>query len=204
MYDYIRGQYRGLSDGLVVVEAAGIGWSLSLTPTSISGLPLVDDEVLLYAVHIQREDAQELYGFVTRFERAIFRRLMTVSGIGPKQSLRILSGLSPLMLVQAISSGDVRLLSSVPGLGKKTAEKLVFELQAKLDDLIAEAGLEAQSSVGSGECNVVSSLATDANAALQALGYSPIAARAAVQAALREGGEGETLEALITKALQHV
>ncbi len=204
MYEYIRGVYQGLSDGRAVLEAGGIGWSLSVTPATMAALPSAGGECQIYLVHIQREDAQELYGFHSRFERGVFRRLMTVSGIGPKQSLRILSGLEAAVLVRAIAGGDVRLLSSVPGLGKKTAEKLVFELQDKLDDLATgEMGPEADSVPGQ-TAAPESSAAADAHAALLSLGFSPVAARAAVQAALRESGEGASVQDLITKALRHV
>ena len=155
-----------------MLEAGGIGWSLSVTPATMAALPSAGGECQIYLVHIQREDAQELYGFHSRFERGVFRRLMTVSGIGPKQSLRILSGLEAAVLVRAIAGGDVRLLSSVPGLGKKTAEKLVFELQDKLDDLATgEMGPEADSVPGQ-TAAPESSAAADANAALLSLGFS--------------------------------
>jgi len=204
MYEYIRGIYQGLSDGRAVVEAGGLGWSLAVTPASMAALPPIGGECQLFLVHIQREDAQELYGFHTRPERAVFRRLMTVSGIGPKQSLRILSGLETSVLVRAIAQGDVRLLSSVPGLGKKTAEKLVFELQGKLDDLAVErTGAEPGTVAGQTEAPE-GSAAADANAALLSLGFSPVAARAAVQAAMRECGEDASVQELITKALRHV
>lgn len=204
MYEYIRGIYQGLSEGQAVVEAGGIGWSLLLTPTSMAALPTAGLECQLYLVHIQREDAQELYGFFSRFERSVFRRLMTVSGIGPKQSLRILSGLEASVLVQAIAGGDVRLLSSVPGLGKKTAEKLVFELQGKLDELASAAPGLALGTPSPEVAAPLGSAAADAHAALLALGFSPPAARAALQAALKESDEGASVQDLITKALRYV
>ena len=204
MYEYIRGIYQGLSDGRAVVEAGGLGWSLAVTPASMAALPSVGGECQLFLVHIQREDAQELYGFHTRSERAVFRRLMTVSGIGPKQSLRILSGLEAHVLVRAIAQGDVRLLSSVPGLGKKTAEKLVFELQGKLDDLPIDGTGTEPGTVAGQTATPEGSASADANAALLSLGFSPVAARAAVQAAMRECGEGSSVQELIIKALRHV
>jgi Holliday junction DNA helicase RuvA len=214
MFEYLRGVYKGAKSGNAVVECGGVGWALAVSSAHIPALEAsVGSEVLIYTHHVQREDAQELYGFLTEGERALFRKLMQVSGIGPRQSLRILSGAPPSGIVQALIAEDRTFLSGIPGLGKKTAEKLVFELKGKMDDflyLLPAAGTSASASSGAhpagrGEQPAhASANSGDCYAALLALGYSPIEARAALQEALRESGPEEKVEDLVKRALRHV
>jgi len=201
VYEYIRGEMAGISGSAVVIEAAGVGWLLAASPTTIAAMPPKGEEARVYVHLVHREDVQELYGFASLAERALFRRLMTVSGIGPKQALRILGGLAPQALLAALMNDDVRTLSGVPGLGKKTAEKLVFELKGKLDDLQLEYG---SGETQSGHAGAEPAPSVDAVAALAALGFSPVAARSAVIEAMREAAPDEAVPDLIKRALRHV
>jgi holliday junction DNA helicase RuvA len=202
MFEYLRGLYQGAGSGCAVIECQGLGWSVIMPQNSIAELEVrAGSEVLVYTHHVQREDAQELYGFLTQLERSLFRKLMTVSGVGPKQAMRILSGAQPGLLVSALAHGDIAFLSGIPGLGAKTAQKLVFELKGKIDefiDQIPKAERKEPETAG------VSGGAADCYAALQALGYSPIESRYALQEALKEAKPGEQTGDLIKRALRHV
>jgi len=202
MFEYIRGIYQGQSAGSAVLECGGVGWSLVLSPSNIAELEQnIGREVLVYTHHLQREDAQEIYGFITREERGLFRKLMLVSGVGPKQAMRILAGMAPAVLVQALRSENLALLASIPGLGNKTAQKLIFELKGKMDEFAHLAsGAEA---AGDAPPLDSSRAADDCCAALQALGYAPIEARAALRQALTESAPGEKVEDLVKRALRY-
>ena len=221
MFEYIRGSYQGIFAGNAVIECGGVGWSLCLSARDAALLEAsAGGEALLFTHHLQREDAQELYGFITREERALFRKLMTVSGIGPKQAIRILGSAQPAGIVQAILHENAALLSGIPGLGAKTAQKLVFELKGKMDDFLhlwaahpEDAG-DTDESGGNRKIGQAKSAYTpgapggqaagDCYAALQALGYAPAEARAALAEALKESAPGETAEELIKRALRYV
>jgi len=205
MFEYLRGLYRGAASGCAVIECGGVGWSVIMPQSGIAALePALGGEVLVYTHHVQREDAQELYGFLTQLERSLFRKLMTVSGVGPKQALRVLSGAQPGLLVSALANGDAAFLSGIPGLGAKTAQKLVFELKGKIDEFISQIPAADRKIAGDGAGASGGSEAADCYAALQALGYSPIESRFALQEALKEAKPGEHAEDLIKRALRHV
>ncbi|MDX2162567.1 MAG: Holliday junction branch migration protein RuvA [bacterium] len=158
------------ADHLVVV-ANGIGYKVYV-PVSALGRT-TGEEVLLHTVLIIRENDVSLYGFLTLAERDLFERVISVSGIGPKTGLAVLSTLSAESLYNAVASGKPELLQRVPGIGKKTAEKMVFELKDKLK---AGSGIIPTSAGGSADVNM------DVIEALTALGYSTSEAQAAVAA----------------------
>ena len=127
MISYIRGELAA-----AIVEAGGIGYGIYMSQQTLSMLPAVGEEVKIHTYLNVREDAMQLYGFLTGEDLQVFRLLIGVSGIGPKAGLNILSCLSPDELRFAVLAGDVKTISSAPGIGKKTAEKLILELKDKM------------------------------------------------------------------------
>jgi holliday junction DNA helicase RuvA len=148
----------------VLVDCGGVGYEIDVPMSTLYNLPAVGERVVLFAHLVVREDAQLLYGFGTHAERAAFRELIKISGIGPRIALAVLSGLSITDLAQTITLQDASRLMQVPGIGKKTAERLLLELKGKLGaDLGAPSALAA---------SPAGDAAPDILKALQALGYS--------------------------------
>jgi holliday junction DNA helicase RuvA len=182
-----------------IVELNGFGYEVNIPVTTAEKLPPAGATVKLHTLVIYREDAQTLYGFATPAERDFFRLMIeNVTGVGPKGALGIMSRLSLPLLENAIRAGDVGSLSKVPGIGKKTAERLVVELRAKLGANTVAPALGAD-----GEPALPSAGSThrDAVAALIALGYKAADADQAVRHALLALGPKATTEALIKKSL---
>ena len=182
----------------VVIESAGVGYEVNVPVTTAERLPKLGAEVFLLIHHVFREDGQALYGFAVAEEREFFKLLVEkVSGVGPKMALNILSRLSLPILRDAILRGDVALLSQCPGVGKKTAERLVMELKDKV-------GLEGSApSVATlaPAAALAPTPATDALAALVALGFKPADADKGVRAAVAKLGPGATADQLVKAAL---
>jgi Holliday junction DNA helicase RuvA len=185
-----------------VVELNGFGYEVNIPVTTAEKLPAPGVQVKLHTLVIYREDAQTLYGFASPAERDFFRLMIeTVSGVGPKLALTIMSRMSLAVLEGAIRDGDVNSLSKCPGIGKKTAERLVVELRAKVG---ASAGLSPVAGPAGGEPGAAPSGDTtlrDAILALTALGYKQADADAAVRRAQIALGAGATTEKLIKRAL---
>jgi len=185
-----------------VVELNGFGYEVNIPVTTAEKLPAPGVQVKLHTLVIYREDAQTLYGFASPAERDFFRLMIeTVSGVGPKLALTIMSRMSLAVLESAIRDGDVNSLSKCPGIGKKTAERLVVELRAKVG---ASAGLSPVAGPAGGEPGAAPSGDTtlrDAILALTALGYKQADADAAVRRAQIALGAGATTEKLIKRAL---
>ncbi len=181
-----------------VVETGGIGYEVQVPLTTTEKLPAIGQKVRLHTLAVYREDAQLLFGFATRQERDFFRLLVEkVSGIGPKTALSILSKLSVQMLEQAILQSDVALLSKCPGIGKKTAERLVVELR----DYLSRGALASPSiSLSPADTAAPTSPFADAVAALVALGFKPADADKAARKAQNQLGAEATSEQLIRKA----
>lgn len=156
----------------VLLDVGGVGYEVEVPMSTFYVLPATGERVMLHTQFIVREDAQLLYGFATARERATFRQLLKVSGIGAKSALGILSGLSVEDLAHAIAMQESALLTRIPGIGKKTAERLLLELKDKLD-----AGLVAGSAGGA----LTARSGSDTLNALLALGYSEREALAAVK-----------------------
>jgi len=183
-----------------VVEAGGLGYEVNIPVTTAERLPPAGQAVKLHTLAVYREDAQTLYGFATIEERDFFRLLVEkVTGIGPKLALSVLSKLSLVTLKGAIIAGDVALLARCPGIGKKTAERLVMELRDKLHP--SELGGAAPVPGGPAPLPAGAGKVRDAVLALTALGYKPAEADQAVRQAMVALGAGATTEALIKKAL---
>lgn len=183
-----------------VIELNGLGYEVHIPVTTAERLPAPGAVVRLHTMAIYREDSQTLYGFATAQERDFFRMLIEhVTGVGPKVALSIMSRLSLPLLESAISTGDVATLAKCPGIGKKTAERLVVELRGKLGATSSAspvAGSPGPSSAAPGESHV-----RDAVLALTALGYKAAEADQAVRRALVSLGGDATTEQLIKKAL---
>jgi Holliday junction DNA helicase RuvA len=147
----------------VLVEAAGVGYEVDVPMSTFFSLPAPGERVVLLTHFVVREDAQLLYGFLTQKERAAFRELIKIGGVGPKLALAVLSGLSVDELAQCVALQEAGRLTKVPGVGKKTAERLLLELKGKLADALPQAAVGMASPAG---------VAGDALHALLALGYS--------------------------------
>lgn len=174
----ISGTLQARWDDSIVVQVGGLGVEV-LVPTGVfSALGEIGQPIALFTYLAVREDSLRLYGFLTDEERVLFELLLTVQGIGPKLALSVLSSFSPEMLANAIHRDDAELISRVPGIGKKTAQKVVLELKGKLLPETLPAGLAA-----------VSKLDTEVIAALTALGYSIVEAQAALQSIPRDAPE---------------
>ena len=187
MIAHLRGKLMQKDPARVVVDVNGVGYEIFIPLTTFTALPDTGSEVFIDIHTHVREDIIALYGFSTRRERTIFEKLMTISGIGPKLAVTILSGGSVEELVSAIKRSDLARLTAIPGVGKKTAERIVLELKDKLRDFaeaVQKPGVE-----------------TDVMSALENLGYS----RALVESALRRAANGDrdpAFDVLFKRALQ--
>ena len=166
----------------VLVDCNGVGYEVDVPMTTFYNLPATGEKVSLLTHFVVREDAQILYGFGTAAERASFRQLIKISGVGPRTALGILSGLSADELARAVSDQDVTRLTKVPGIGKKTAERLLLELKGKLG---ADLGPSAATSTGN---------QSDILQALLALGYNDKEAAAALKALPADVGVSEGIK----------
>lgn len=185
-----------------VLEAGGLGYEINIPVTTAERLPQPGHQAKLHTLAVYREDSATLYGFATVEERDFFRLMVEkVTGVGPKMALSVMSKLSLPTLKAAIASGDVGLLAKCPGIGKKTAERLVIELRDKLNP--AELGQTATGVSGDGTppARITDSRVNDAVLALTALGYKAADADKAVRQAWLALGPAATTEALIKKAL---
>lgn len=178
----------------IVLDVAGVGYQIDVPMSTFYLLPALDEAVLLHTHLVIREDAQLLYGFASRSERETFRNLIKVSGIGPKIALAILSGLSADELALAVERDDIARLSRVPGIGKKTAERLVLELRGKLAAASGGALFAGQADAAA------PSARDDIAGALLALGYNEKEASAALKALPADVDVGEGIR-LALKAL---
>jgi Holliday junction DNA helicase RuvA len=195
MYESIKGILIDKTPQKAVVEAGGIGYRLAIPLNTYTRLPESDKIVQLFLSQVIREDSNTLYAFYQKEERDLFETLITLSGIGPKTALAIIGHLEIAAFQRAIHSADVQLLSKIPGIGKKTAERLVIEMRDKFKGGKAKGAVSISSSEG---------ILGDAMNALMHLGYHPIEAQKAVQSALEEK-KGETdLGKIITAALQKI
>lgn len=201
MIAQLKGRVLECTPLLVVVDCAGIGYEVHIPVTTAEKVPPIGDECTLFIHSVYREDSATLYGFATREDRDFFRLLVEkVSGIGPKIGITILSRMSPELLRGAIASSDVALLSKCPGIGKKTAERLVIELK----DKVGLSGIGQPMTSGAlGEPTPSGAVSTfqDAVASLMTLGYKPADADKLVRKAASSLGADATVEALLRKAL---
>ena len=198
MIGSLRGRIAIKAPPQLLLEVGGVGYELEATMSTFYGLPGVGEEVRLLTHLVVREDAQVLYGFATAAERHLFRNLLKVSGVGPKIALGILSGTTVEGFAACVSSNDTAALTRIPGIGRKTAERLIIEMRDRLsgDELAAVPGFIPESATGGAE--------GEAFSALVALGYKPAEASRLIKAAGASGDSdaAATTEDLIRRALQ--
>ena len=174
MIGRLRGQLISRQAPALMVEVAGVGYELEAPMTTFYNLPPLGETVILYTHLAVREDAHLLYGFHAESERALFRSLIKINGVGAKLALTILSGMSGAELARCVEHDDANALVKLPGVGKKTAERLIIELRGKLKDLApseAVAGVVANAMSASLPFESESDPIADAVSALVALGY---------------------------------
>jgi Holliday junction DNA helicase RuvA len=189
MIGRLSGLLAQKSPPLVLLDVGGVGYEVDVPMSTFYNLPALGEKVVLLTHFVVREDAQVLFGFLTESERATFRQLVKISGVGPRTALSILSGLSVDELAQAVARQDGARLVKVPGIGKKTAERLLLELKGKLGPDLA---LPAAAPVSDAQADITQ--------ALQALGYSEREAAAALKALPADVGVSEGIK-LALKAL---
>ena len=182
MIAYVKGKVEDIAEDNVVIEVGGIGYNVKISADTAARLPGTGERAKLYTYTNVREDAIQLFGFLTKSDLEIFRKCITVSGIGPKGALAILSVLDADSLRFAIMSGDVKAISRAPGIGPRTAERLILELKDKIriDDTLIDK--EIESLRGKGGEAAGSSQKKEAVEALVSLGYGQAEAAKAVSA----------------------
>ena len=194
----LRGTLIAKSPTEVLVDVQGVGFALSIPLSTYEKLGDLRSDVLLHTHLHLREDALQLFGFITEDERSMFRLLLSVTGIGPKMALGILSGIPVMELRKHLSSGNLSALTAIPGIGRKLAERLVLELREKITR--AEIG----GGVTSGPSDEKTRIRQEAIMALMSLGFARPAADRALHAALQTPeGANAPLETLIKLALRH-
>ena len=189
MIAHLRGTLIAKHPNQAVVEAGGVGYDVAISIPTFSDLPAAGSEVALHIHTHVREDAIALFGFLRIEEKGLFEKLLAVSGIGPKLAITILSGMPVADMIAAIRVGDVARLTRIPGIGKKTAERMVLELRDKVEEFGAAAPAKR-----------VSALEEDVLSALVNLGYQRAAAERALAIAARSGAAGE-FDTLFREAL---
>jgi len=185
----VRGEVMVRRPDHVVVDAGGVGYRLTVSSETLKAVPATGRDAFLHAELISREDSLSLYGFSSEEERDLFRLLITVSGVGPKVAIATLSGGTHRDLLRAIAAGDAKRFQAVPGIGKRTAERIIVELREKV-----AGALEQEVAVAAGEEGDARSLARDG---LVNLGYAPLEAEQ-----LLDGVEGSEPQDLVAAALR--
>jgi len=190
MIAHLRGRILQKSPDHVIVEAAGVGYQVAITVSTFSDLPGEGAETQLYIHTHVREDTLALYGFLRSGEKQLFERLISVSGIGPKLAMTALSGMASDSLIAALRGNDLTALTRIPGVGKKTAERMVLELRDKLQSFAPSAAIPT-----------VSQMDEDVVSALVNLGYQRPAAEQALKRALSVVAKGASFEQLFRQAM---
>ena len=200
MISYIRGELISIEEVKVILDVNGVGFGIFMPAQSMNLLPSIGEEVKLHTYMNVREDAMQLFGFLTKDDLKVFKLVIGVSGIGPKGGLSILSHLSPDELRFAVMSHDAKAISGAPGIGKKTAEKLIIELKDKLnmDDVLERISDTSDTTVIHGS----NQIQTEAVQALVALGYGNAEALRAVKKV--EAQEDATVEEILKQALKYI
>jgi Holliday junction DNA helicase RuvA len=200
MYAYLKGTLMSSNPSHIIVEVQGIGYLLSIPYRTFSALPPIGESLYVYTTLVIREFSHTLYGFLSEQERDIFEVLMNVTGIGPKLAISLIGHLSFTDLQMAVRDQNVPMLCKVPGVGKKTAERLIVELRDKLPSLLSLNTQEEMPSSSDPHAQVVK----DAMLALINLGYQQQAAQKALKQSLKGLPETIDLPTLITEALTHM
>jgi Holliday junction DNA helicase RuvA len=184
----------------ILVEVGGVGYEIQVPMTTLFQLPDMGAEVSLVTHFVVREDAQLLYGFIDERDRALFRQLIKVSGVGPKLALTILSGMDSTSFARCVQRDDISSLVALPGVGKKTAERLLIEMRDKLRYWLGQLDGAAGAAAGGISIEPIADMVADAEGALVALGYKPAEASRVV-AAVNDDSVADS-EELIRRALK--
>ena len=191
MIAHLRGRLIAKHPNQAIVEAGGVGYDVTITVPTFSELPAAGADVALHIHTHVREDAIALFGFLRAEEKQLFEKLITVSGIGPKLAITILSGMPADEMVSAIRGNDIARLTRIPGIGRKTAERMVLELRDKLPPAIPAVAVTTPA---------LSPTEEDVLSALVNLGYQRAAAEKAMEASA-ENGKGSSFDSLFRSAL---
>jgi Holliday junction DNA helicase RuvA len=191
MIAYLRGKLLAKQPNQIIVETAGVGYDVTITVPSFAELPQVGTEVAIHIHTYVREDVLALYGFLRPEEKQLFEKLISVSGIGPKLAITILSGMPADEMVASIRRNDIARLTKIPGIGKKTAERMVLELRDKLPPLRAEAVTQIPT---------LTAVEEDVLSALTNLGYQRAVSEKAV-AGIAKNDHTKTFEVMFREAL---
>ncbi len=202
MIRFIHGILREAEDGLVVVEASGVGYGIRVPQSVLEELPAIGEEVQIYTYFSIRQDAMELFGFLAPEDRKMFVQLLSVNGVGPKGALAVLSALKPDMLRMAIVTGDAKSIARAPGVGLKTAQRVILDLKDKLNpEEVLHNTFMQETGQNAGTAGLHSE-AREAAEALVALGYTNIEATRAVRKV--EIREGMTSDEVLKQSLRHL
>lgn len=197
MIHFIEGILVSKNAAQAVVDVRGVGYEIFITLACYEALPSAGEKVRLLTHFAVREDAQQLFGFLKEEERELFKLLIGVSGIGPKSAMHILSGIRAADLKEAIFTEDAARLATVPGIGKKTSERIIVELKGKIEQM-------EETRVAARDLSPQAALWNDALMALISLGYNQAAAQKALKKTLSQHKEASSVEELVRKSLQYV
>jgi Holliday junction DNA helicase RuvA len=200
MFEYLHGTVEQKSPGRLVLDVGGVGYGLDIPMSTFERLPAVGGDAKVLVHYLVREDAQKLYGFTSETERDAFRQIIDISKIGPKVALSILSNLSVKDLVYSVGAGDSSRLKAVPGVGAKTAQRLVVELKGKLGSAVDDVGGPAAQAQEGGQPEPV--VDRQAFGALGSLGYSEAQVAKALARARETMESDAPVEEWIRRALQ--
>jgi len=200
MYHYLSGKIAEKTPVAVILDVNGIGYEVRVSLSTFSSLPNLGETVKLFTHFVVREDAQLLYGFATEEEREAFRLLISISGIGPKLAITLLSGVTLPELKRAIQEKNTPVLTAISGIGQKTAERVIVELKDKIGRSEVSSGKEIVHDAG-----VSDQMVEDSVSALVSLGYTKQKAKEAIQKTLKAMlGKKPSVEEIIRAALKHV
>lgn len=200
MYSYLEGKISEKAPTEVVLDVGGVGYMIHIPVSTYGSLPNIGEKIRLLIHFVVREDFQALYGFSNEGERELFRLLISISGIGPKLGIMVLSGITTEELKKAINDGSVQVLTAITGIGKKTAERIIIELREKIN-------LDGKNKTKERLhfSNVSDELIEDAIGALMSLGYKKQNAKDSVQKILKsKDAEKLSVEDIIRNALKHI
>ncbi len=198
MYDFIRGKLMHVSPHACVIEVSGMGYKLHIAASAFSKMPQIGEELLLHSSFQVRDNSQALYGFLLVQERDLFELLLNVSGIGPKLALSIIGHLPLANFKQSILGNEIAKLCKIPGIGKKTAERLIIEMRDKLE------GIHPPDAPVSSIAQKESQTVLDAMSAMINLGYNQSTAQKAIKKSLADLPDNPDLALLITHSLKNV
>jgi Holliday junction DNA helicase RuvA len=200
MYHYLNGKIAEKTPTAVILDVNGIGYEVRVSLSTFSSLPNLGETVKLFTHFIVREDAQLLYGFATEEEREAFRLLISISGIGPKLAITLLSGVTLPELKRAIQEKNLPVLTAISGIGQKTAERVIIELKDKIGRPETPSGKEIIH-----DASISDQMVEDSVSALVSLGYTKQKAKEAIQKTLKAMlGKKPSVEEIIRAALKHV